>query len=55
MAKEAIEKALKDSKVDYKEINQAVVGFCYGEFLRIFITLSYSLQAQILERMIGVL
>ncbi|KAG5681151.1 hypothetical protein PVAND_010611 [Polypedilum vanderplanki] len=31
MAKEAVTKALKDAKIDYKEIKQAIVGFCYGE------------------------
>ncbi|KAL7028366.1 hypothetical protein ACKWTF_005814 [Chironomus riparius] len=31
MAKEAVTKALKDAKIDYKEVKQATVGFCYGE------------------------
>lgn len=31
MAKEAVTKALKDAKIDYKEIKQAVVGFCFGK------------------------
>ena len=32
MAKEAVTKALKDAKIEYKEVKQAVVGYCYGEF-----------------------
>jgi hypothetical protein len=40
MAKEAVTKALNDAKIDYKEIKQATVGFCYGKivifFLKIF-------------------
>lgn len=32
MAKEAVTKALKDAKIDYKEVKQATVGFCYGKF-----------------------
>lgn len=31
MAKESVEKALKDAKIDYKEVKQAVVGYVYGE------------------------
>ncbi|XP_031567987.1 non-specific lipid-transfer protein-like [Actinia tenebrosa] len=31
MAKEAGIKALKDSGIDYSQIQQAVVGYCYGE------------------------
>lgn len=31
MAKEALTKALKDAKIDYNEVKQAVVGFCYGK------------------------
>jgi len=31
MAKESVTKALKDAKIEYKEVKQAVVGFCYGE------------------------
>lgn len=31
MAKEAISKALEDSKVSYKEIEQVVVGYVYGD------------------------
>ncbi|XP_070506586.1 sterol carrier protein 2-like [Chironomus tepperi] len=31
MAKEAVTKALKDAKIDYKEVKQATVGFVYGE------------------------
>ncbi|KAL7028368.1 hypothetical protein ACKWTF_005814 [Chironomus riparius] len=31
MAKEAVTKALKDAKIEYKEVKQAVVGYCYGE------------------------
>jgi hypothetical protein len=30
MAKESVTKALKDAKIDYNEVKQAVVGFCYG-------------------------
>jgi len=30
MAKESVTKALKDAKIDYKEVKQATVGFCYG-------------------------
>jgi acetyl-CoA acetyltransferase len=31
MVKEAAEKALADAKISYKEIEQAVAGYCYGE------------------------
>ena len=31
MAKEAVTKALKDAKIEYKEVKQAVVGYCYGK------------------------
>jgi hypothetical protein len=30
MAEEAVTKALKDAKINYTEVKQAVVGFCYG-------------------------
>lgn len=33
-AKEAVQKALKDAKLQYRDIQQACVGFCYGELLR---------------------
>ena len=36
MAKEAVTKALKDAKIEYKEVKQAVVGFCYGKFLKFY-------------------
>jgi sterol carrier protein 2 len=31
MAEEAVTKALKDAKIDYKDIKQAVVGYVYGD------------------------
>ena len=31
MAKECVTKALEDAGVTYKEIQQAAVGYCYGE------------------------
>lgn len=31
MAKEAVTKALKDAKIDYREVKQAVVGYVYGD------------------------
>ncbi|GAB0095865.1 Non-specific lipid-transfer protein [Sergentomyia squamirostris] len=31
MAKEAVQKALKDAKVDYTQVKQAFVGFVYGD------------------------
>jgi len=31
MAKEAVTKALKDAKVEYKDIQHATVGYCYGD------------------------
>lgn len=30
MAKEAVTKALQDAKIDYTQVKQAVVGYCYG-------------------------
>ena len=44
MAKEAVTKALKDAKIDYREIKQAVCGFCYGEkilYLAYFVELKF--------------
>lgn len=29
-AKEAVLNALKDAKLEYKDVQQACVGFCYG-------------------------
>ena len=31
MAKEAGEKALADARIPYTEVEQAVVGYCYGD------------------------
>lgn len=31
MAKEAVHKALKDAKIDYREIKQAAIGYVYGD------------------------
>jgi hypothetical protein len=36
MAKESVTKALKDAKIDYKEIKQAVVGYVYGKLISIY-------------------
>lgn len=31
MAKESVEKALKDAKINYTDVKQAVVSYVYGE------------------------
>lgn len=34
MAKEAVEKALKDARINYTEIKQATVGYVYGKSIK---------------------
>ena len=50
MAQESVSKALNDSKVSYKDVQQACVGYVYGEnfqsflipvFIYIFLVLEY--------------